>query len=264
MSYLIDKEKEEARRRLALLAQGEDPGTIACLERIGVEPGWSCLEVGAGAGTIAAWLAGRVGPGGHVTATDLDTTFVEPLASATLSVLQHDIAVDDLEPESFDLVHTRQVLMHVPERDAVLGKLARAVKPGGWILVEDVDASTDGPDPTAPAEMQALYREVIAEIYAFAVSKGLDPTYGSKLFGRLRALGFEELGADGRVHIYRGDPDTDASSHVPAFVELRDLIVEQGTISSDAFDAFIALTRNPDFSWREGLTVAAWGRKPSR
>jgi hypothetical protein len=50
---------------------------------------------------------------------------------------------------------------------------------------------------------------------------------------------------------------------VPAFVELKDAIVARGNVTSEEFDGFIALTRSPDFAWREGLLVAAWGRKPS-
>ena len=48
---------------------------------------------------------------------------------------------------------------------------------------------------------------------------------------------------------------------MPVFVELRNLILERGTLTTEEFDEFIALTRNPAFSWREGLTIAAWGRK---
>ena len=58
------------------------------------------------------------------------------------------------------------------------------------------------------------------------------------------------------------DPDQDASSHVPAFRELEDAIVERANVTDVEFAAFIALTGNPEFSWREGLTIACWGRKP--
>lgn len=262
VSYALDKNRREALRRLRLLARSEDPGTIACLERIGVAPGWRCLEVGAGAGTIAQWLAERVGIDGRVVATDIDISVIESLRSPTLEMLRHDVTADELENGAYDLVHARQVLMHLPEREAVLEKLAAAVKPGGWLFVEDADASTDGPDPTVPESMQSLYRKVIAEIYAFVVSKGIEPTFGTRLFGLFGRLGFEEVRAEGRLPIHRGHPKEDASSHVPVFVELRGLILERGAVTNKEFDEFLALTRNPAFSWREGLTIATWGRKP--
>lgn len=263
MGYELDKNRAEALRRLLLLARVEDPGTIACLERIGVARGWRCLEIGAGAGTIARWLARRVGDAGRVVATDIDTMLLEPLAEPQLEVLRHDVVRDPLEPESFDLVHARQVLMHLPERETVLARLAATVKPGGWLLIEDTDASTDGPEATVPAAMQAVYRKVVGEIYAFVVSRGIDPEFGARLFGLLDRLGLEEVRAEGRLRVYRGDPDEDASAHVPAFVELRDPILERGAVTAGEFDDFVALTRNPEFAWREGLTIAAWGRKPA-
>jgi hypothetical protein len=42
------------------------------LSRLGVGPGWRCAEVGAGAGSLAQWLAGQVGDTGQVVATALD------------------------------------------------------------------------------------------------------------------------------------------------------------------------------------------------
>jgi hypothetical protein len=58
------------RERLALLAQLADPLMTQRLSRLGVGPGWHCLEAGAGAGSVARWLASRVGPAGRVVATD--------------------------------------------------------------------------------------------------------------------------------------------------------------------------------------------------
>ncbi|HET9109188.1 MAG TPA: hypothetical protein VFN78_00040, partial [Ktedonobacterales bacterium] len=69
--YLLDNAWQEQDRRLARLEAWFDPGTIQHLEALGVGPGWRCLEVGAGAGSIAAWLCNRVGPEGSVLATDI-------------------------------------------------------------------------------------------------------------------------------------------------------------------------------------------------
>lgn len=66
--------------RLRALENACDPQTTAVLNRLGVGPGWRCLEVGAGAGSIAAWLADTVTPGGAVHAVDLDTTLLDQLA----------------------------------------------------------------------------------------------------------------------------------------------------------------------------------------
>jgi cyclopropane fatty-acyl-phospholipid synthase-like methyltransferase len=65
-----DRELLHESRRLHFLEAGLDPVTVACFETIGVAPGWRCLEVGAGAGSMARWLAERAGPGGEVVAVD--------------------------------------------------------------------------------------------------------------------------------------------------------------------------------------------------
>ena len=84
-----------------------DPGTIRHLEALGVGPGRRCLELGAGGGSIAAWMAAR---GGAVVATDLDVTFLEDLAGPNLEVHRHDVEAGDPPAGPFDLVHLRFVL----------------------------------------------------------------------------------------------------------------------------------------------------------
>jgi 2-polyprenyl-3-methyl-5-hydroxy-6-metoxy-1,4-benzoquinol methylase len=99
-----------------------------------------CLEVGAGGGSIAAWLCEMVGESGKVVVMDIDVRSLEVLQGhASLQVHRHDIVRDELEFGKFDLIHARLVLEHLPERDVVLAKIVRALCPGGWIVVEDVD-----------------------------------------------------------------------------------------------------------------------------
>jgi hypothetical protein len=74
-SYIYGQDRELEQARLAGLSAQFDPVTIRHLASIGVEAGWHCLEVGAGAGSIARWLAATVGGTGRVVATDLDTQF---------------------------------------------------------------------------------------------------------------------------------------------------------------------------------------------
>ncbi|HEY7415001.1 MAG TPA: hypothetical protein VH593_07400, partial [Ktedonobacteraceae bacterium] len=96
-----DKENaaQAERVRLHLLAQLLDPVTIRRLERLEIKHGWHCLEVGAGAGSIARWLAKQVGSQGHVVATDIDTRFLDNTDEPSLEIRHHDILIDDLEQE---------------------------------------------------------------------------------------------------------------------------------------------------------------------
>jgi 2-polyprenyl-3-methyl-5-hydroxy-6-metoxy-1,4-benzoquinol methylase len=134
--YVLDNAWHGARERLRLLEETLDPGTIRHLETVGVASGWRCLEVGGGGGSITAWLCQRVGPAGRVVATDIDTRFLDALSFPNLEVRQQNVVTDAIEEAAFDLVHTRAVLMHLPERQRALDRLVAALKPGGWLLLE--------------------------------------------------------------------------------------------------------------------------------
>jgi len=81
------------RERLELLGRFMNPMTAARLDRLGVSPGWRCLEVGAGDGSVARMLVERVGSSGKVVATDLDPRFLGPARSAGAEIRRHDILV---------------------------------------------------------------------------------------------------------------------------------------------------------------------------
>src|SRR6516164_2243475 len=88
--------------RLDLLEQLFDPGSRRRLER--ARPGWRCLMVGAGRGSMAVWLAERVGPAGQVVATDIDCRYLDRLDLPNLQVVRHNIVEDPLAslgPRSF-------------------------------------------------------------------------------------------------------------------------------------------------------------------
>jgi trans-aconitate methyltransferase len=67
----------------------------------------------------------------------------------------HNIVTDPLPEASFDLIHARLVLVHLPEREKVLARLMAALKPGGWLVDEEFDSSMS-PDPAVnPAEVRS-------------------------------------------------------------------------------------------------------------
>lgn len=111
-------------RRLDLFAERLDPVTKRRIGSLGLGPAARCLELGGGRGSIAAWLAQDLAPQGQVTATDLETGFVSGLALPNLTVLRHDVRTDEFPEGSFDLVHIRAVLMHIPGRMAALQRMA--------------------------------------------------------------------------------------------------------------------------------------------
>lgn len=109
--YVLDPGFAEERKRLAGMESLWDPGSQALLEDLGIASGWRCLEVGAGGGSMVRWMADR---GAHVTAIDIDTRFIDSLASDSIEVRRVDLREDELPPDEFDLVHARLVLSTSP------------------------------------------------------------------------------------------------------------------------------------------------------
>src|SRR6185369_14272144 len=105
---------------------------------LGIGPGVRCLEVGAGGGSIARFMQQRVGPGGHVVATDIDTRWLTDSLPAAVEVRCHDVGVDPLPHGAFDIVHARAVLTFVPQRRSAVARMTAALNPGGWLLIEEM------------------------------------------------------------------------------------------------------------------------------
>ncbi len=133
-----DSATETESERLGLLESSRDPGTMRQLEELDVGPGWRCLEVGAGRGSIARWLAEKVTPTGSVTAVDIDLRFLTDMPD-NVEVRALDIREDEVEAGAYDLVHCRALLMHLPDPAETLSKLAAALRPGGLLLAEEPD-----------------------------------------------------------------------------------------------------------------------------
>jgi len=95
VAYVFDN-RHEAQVRYRHLSPLYDGQTIRHIEQCAIEAGWSRLEVGGGGGSIAAWMCNRVGPNGHVLATDIEPEFLERLAYTNLNVRCHDIRYEGL------------------------------------------------------------------------------------------------------------------------------------------------------------------------
>lgn len=248
----------EAPRRFAALSALFDPGTVRHLLQCGVGAGWRCLEVGGGGGSVADWLADRVQPDGEVVVTDVDTRFLDGIIRPGLTVRQHDIARDPLPDRAFDLVHIRLVLIHLPDRDAILERLSAAVRPGGWLVVEEFDSESVPSDATASAGELPL--KVHAGLARSLADRGVDRQYGRKLFNRLRGLGLQDVGAEARTLTAQGG-SAGAALFRASCERVREDMLAAGYLSAQEFDADMARLNDPDFFMPLPALWAAWGRR---
>lgn len=138
-TYMFDNATSDAALQVRLLAEILDRHTSDVLTRYGVQPGWRCLDLGAGAGSVTHWLARRVDPAGSVVAMDADPRHIEPNERIELRTV--DISTAELGAGEYDLIHARLLLMHLPNRIDVVRRAAAALKPGGLLVISDWDCS---------------------------------------------------------------------------------------------------------------------------
>jgi SAM-dependent methyltransferase len=238
--------------RLTLLEEIFDPFSVRNLDRFGVGPGWRCLEVGAGAGSVARHLAQRAGHG-NVVATDVSTEFLAPLAEIGVRVVRHDVTADDA-PGEFDLIHTRFVLEHLATRDAVLRRMVSWLRPGGVLLVE---AATNLPELSShPAVRRAL--DALGIVLSQTI--GTNPTWARTLPLPLEKAGLTGCEAEGLVLPARG------GSPLAGWLKATHKLIEApavatGVITQEELDEAYATYDSPsfvDYSW---LAIGAWGRR---
>lgn len=213
--------------------------------------------MGAGSGSIARWLCDRVGPGGRVVATDLEVKFLEEIDAPNLEVRRHDILADPLEEDTFDLVHARKVLEHLPAWESALRRIVAAARPGGWVLVEDADlVSLFSASCSDPTFFGRAYRAFIDTL----VAAGYQADLGLHLGRHLRELGLEEVQLRGWTGEWTGSGEG-PSTWVLTFQKIRDRVVDEGRLQDHEADRLLAEIRSPSFHAVTGIHFAAWGRK---
>lgn len=260
VDYTFDNSGAQAATRFAALAAIFDPGTIRHLQDIGISKGWRCLEVGAGGGSIAKWLCDQVGTTGQVVATDIDTRFLEALGKSNLEVRRHDIGSDPLPEATFDLVHFRLVLGHLPNRDQVLGRLVTALRPGGWMLAEEFDSCSLRPDHTINVAETAL--SAFGAMQAVLARHGFDGYYGRRLVSHLRAHGLADVAAEGRLFMFQGGT-TGADLTLAAISQTRSEMIEAEAITAAEIERDLLRLNSADFMMPSPVMWAARGRRPT-
>ncbi len=248
--------EQEQPERLAGIEATWDPGTRALLDSLGIGRGWRCLEAGAGGGSIATWMAERVGPEGSVLAVDLDTTLVERLAGEVLEVRRHDLLRDELPADAFDLVHERSVLSWLGESDA-LERLVASLAPGGWLLAEDFDWAISGFADSSSPTIAKAYEAIISLLETV----GYQRHYGRTLLRRLERAGLEETTSQGRSYVLRGGSPGTAFDRYSLLAH-RDALVGPGALTESEFDEILRYLQDPDEHVLTPVLFAAWGCKP--
>ena len=255
-SYVFDNAATSpARQRMASLETLYDPVTRANLDATGAGPGWKCLEAGAGGGSIARWLAGQ---GCTVLATDLDPSLCDP--GPGVEVRRHDLTRDPLPEARFDLIHARLLLCHLPQREQVLKRLVAALRPGGWLAVEDFDNLLTPPAlANSPAEqLITAYSRALIAVFTNA---GADPGWARHLPRLFSALGLTRIHTAGHLVFSPGGSPGAVLQRVNA-EQTRDRLTATGLISDAEVTRLCQVLTDPAVSFLQPVMIYARGQVP--
>jgi ubiquinone/menaquinone biosynthesis C-methylase UbiE len=265
-AYIFDNAAEaETAERFASLDVLYNFRTFRFLETTGIGPGWHCLEVGEGSGAVAAWMAERVGPSGHVLVTDIEPRFIERSARqmpANLEVRRHDISTDHLPERAFDLMHARLVLAHVPRRDAALTRLVAALKPRGWLVIEEFDGRLiDRAIPIANPPDAERFTKMFRTLARLMDERGFQADWPRRLYQRLKASGLTEVGMEGHLAVREGG-SPGARLDVANFTQVRQEAIANGLITDAEVDSVLERLAASEFAVFSPVMFTAWGRSP--
>jgi len=252
---------EPGKRRLDLLAEIFRPTTLRLLTDAGLRSGDRCLDVGSGGGHVGLDLARIVGPAGSVTGTDFDPRIVElarqDAQHAGVGNVDYQVAdarVFDGGP--YDLVYARFLLSHLGEPEKVLAHVRRLARPGGRIVLEDIDMSGSYCHPHDPAHTR------YAELYTEAVHRnGGDADLGRRLPSIARAAGLRDVHCNVFQPVYTDGRHKQLT--VVTMEKIRPAVLRHGLASDKEIDAILyrmcAFIQDPTTLVAFPRIVQVWG-----
>lgn len=253
----MDHQLRGERARLVLMSRLLDPMHRRYIEQLGAaQAGTRTLEVGCGNGSVSAWLAGQVAPGGQALAVDLDLSLAGP-DTPGLAYRQGDILAGPIQPGGFDLVTARAVLHHVGDVATAVANLVASARPGGTILLIEPDFL---PVSVAePAEIRAFW----AGWLDWSREQDIDYFIGRKLPAMLAGLGLAGITATAETALYPGGSAW-AEFWRETVTELRGRLLASGHLDDRLIDAFLAQCQDPSW-WTQTIAfTAVAGRRPDR
>jgi ubiquinone/menaquinone biosynthesis C-methylase UbiE len=255
--YSLDNSWDRAKRRLSLLERQLDPITQRRLTALGIQNGLRCLEVAAGAGSVAVWLCKQVGSTGRVVATDINIELLQNINRPNFEAVKHDITIDSPLDGGFDLVHARWLLHHLREPELAIRRMIEALRPGGWLLLEEVDLF---PVHTSTSR---LYVDFMVALTNTVVRASGRNCFWARALPRLVAgMALRQVGGEGDFSVLQGGSPVAEFFSLTA-EQIRERIIESGELTEERLNEALDLLKSPDF-WAFGTgTVAVWGQRPN-
>lgn len=258
--YLFDNTDARTPDRFAVLESCYDHVSRRQLELTGLSPGWRCLEVGGGGGSLGDWMAERTGPDGEVTVTDIDPRWAESRPHPPqLRLIHHDIVNDPLPGDAYDLIHARLVLIHLPERLQVLDRLVTALRPGGVLVLEEFDCHWTPVLATPDEASTALWDHVQAALLTQLQKAGADTLWGRRVLGAMRRANLEDVTATTYAESWQGGSPGIALHRVN--MQQAEPGLRADGVTEAELQHFYALLGDPAFVVNSPPLISARGRR---
>jgi SAM-dependent methyltransferase len=252
--YILPHELAGEQQRLALMSALLDPAECAHIVRLGVRPGWRCLELGCGNGSIARALAERVAPTGYVVASDIDLRYIVDLRVPCLELRRIDVLQDTMEQDYYDLIVARALLHHLTPASKALERMVKALKPGGALLSVEPDMLPC--TVTEPDSIRTFWQGWLR----WSTEAGIDYFVGRKIPGWLDSLGLQDIAGEGHTAHFNGGSDW-ATYWIETMRELAPSLLKSGYVTEKTLADFHARYQDPHY-WTSVITFTAnWGRR---
>ncbi|MDI1431054.1 methyltransferase domain-containing protein [Polyangium sorediatum] len=240
------------------------------LRDAGISTGMRVLDIGCGRGDVSFMAAHLVGPSGLIIGLDHDeratstaTERAHDLGLENVKFIQGDLHAPPLVDAPYDAIIGRRVLMYQPDRIAALRPLVEALRPGGLVAFQEVDA-TLLPASTKP---HPLHEQITRWIWQTVEREGATTTMGFELPLVLEAAGLNVEGQRAEAIL-----QTRHHRHITAWIVRAMLprIVERGVASEadidiETLDARLAEElRHTNSAFISDMSFSVWARKPSR
>lgn len=253
--YILAGTKEDQeQRRLELVQADYDFYSQARLLSLGLAAGATCLEAGVGVGSMARWMKAQVGEGGSVVGLDLSDRYFALSDGVGLDLRLGDIRTLELPEASFDFIHARCFLMHVPGTEAILSRFLRWLKPGGWVVLCDWDFSFHH----RVTGSGAFYNEVVDEVVEVIASYGGNSKVGMELPYLLADAGFSDIDAAGTFPLVL--PWGNQPEFLPLSIEAVRPLLRMDEEREREHEAFLESV--PGSMQTGHVLVMSWARRP--
>lgn len=246
-TYLMENVREGQRME----AQNNAEATTQQLALVGLREGMTALDAGGATGVVARLMKGIVGERGTVTVLDASADRLQlgrelaGLHGLDIAFVEGDLSSPPLPRNHFDFIWSRFVFEYLADPDAVLAELVARTRPGGKVVVVDLDGHGLFHHPMPPD------LEVQAQTLAKALEGRFDFFSGRKLFTRFRRAGLQDIRVHMRPHhFYVGGVDEAGLENWRTKFETIRPVGAKALGSPEHYDAFakrfLELLKDPD------------------